>query len=197
MAGDNKLLGNFRLDGIPPARRGIPQVEVTFDIDANGILHVTAKDKATSKEQSIKITASTNLDHNEVDRMVNEAKENEREDEARRNLIDARNTADGTVYAIEKSLKDLGDKVPATESGRIETLITDLKQAMEGDDTERIRSLTEELQQASHALSQQMYSEQAEESADPGPDADSGSESSPTDDASDEEDVVEGDFRQV
>ena len=197
MAGDNKLLGNFRLDGIPPARRGIPQVEVTFDIDANGILHVTAKDKATSKEQSIKITASTNLDHNEVDRMVNEAKENEREDEARRNLIDARNTADGTVYSIEKSLKDLGDKVPATESGRIETLIADLKQAMEGDDTDHIRSLTEELQQASHALSQQMYSEQAEESADPGPDGDSGSEDSPTDDASDEEDVVEGDFRPV
>jgi molecular chaperone DnaK len=196
MAGDNKLLGNFRLDGIPPARRGIPQVEVTFDIDANGILHVTAKDKATGKEQSIKITASTNLDNNEVDRMVNEAKEHEREDEARRNLIDARNTADGTVYAIEKSLKELGDKVPATESGRIETLINDLKQAMEGDDVQRIRSLTEELQQASHALSQQMYSDQTQD-AGPGPDGGSAPESGPTGDASGEEDVVEGDFRQV
>jgi len=182
MAGDNKLLGNFRLDGIPPARRGIPQVEVTFDIDANGILHVTAKDKATGKEQSIKITASTNLDNNEVDRMVNEAKEHEREDEARRNLIDARNTADGTVYAIEKSLKELGDKVPATESGRIETLINDLKQAMEGDDVQRIRSLTEELQQASHALSQQMYSDQTQD-AGPSPDGGSVPESGPTSDA--------------
>ena len=197
MARDNKLLGNFRLDGIPPAPRGIPQVEVTFDIDANGILHVTAKDKATGKEQSIKITASTNLDNREVDRMVQEAKSNEREDEERRNLIDARNTADGTIYAIEKSLKDLGDKVPATDSGRIETLISDLKQAMEGEDTQSIRSLTEQLQQASHALSQQMYSEQAE-SAGPGPNGESGPEGGPTDDASgEEEDVVEGDFRTV
>ncbi|HEY52939.1 MAG TPA: molecular chaperone DnaK [Caldilineae bacterium] len=196
MARDNKLLGNFRLDGIPPAPRGIPQVEVTFDIDANGILHVTAKDKATGKEQSIQITASTNLDKSEVERMVNEAKEHEREDEARRNLIDARNTADGTIYAIEKALKELGDKVPATESGRIDTLINDLKQAMEGEDVQRIRSLTEQLQQASHALSQQMYSEQAGSAA-PGPDGDSAYESGPTGDATSEEDVVEGDFRQV
>jgi molecular chaperone DnaK len=197
MARDNKLLGNFRLDGIPPAPRGVPQVEVTFDIDANGILHVTAKDKASGKEQSIKITASTNLDNKEVDRMVQEAKSNEREDEERRNLIDARNTADGTIYAIEKSMKELGDKVPATDSGRIETLVTDLKAAMEGEDTERIRSLTEELQQASHALSQQMYSEQAEGDA-PGPDGDAGFPGAPTGDAPDEEeDVVEGDFRTV
>ena len=197
MARDNKLLGNFRLDGIPPAPRGVPQVEVTFDIDANGILHVTAKDKASGKEQSIKITASTNLDNKEVDRMVQEAKSNEREDEERRNLIDARNTADGTIYAIEKSLKELGDKVPATDSGRIETLISDLKQAMEGDDTQSIRSLTEQLQQASHALSQQMYSEQAEGEA-PGPNGDAGFDGSPAGDATGEdEDVVEGDFRAV
>jgi molecular chaperone DnaK len=198
MARDNKLLGNFRLDGIPPAPRGIPQVEVTFDIDANGILHVTAKDKATGKEQSIQITASTNLDQHEVEHMVNEAKEHEREDEARRNLIDARNTADGTIYAIEKALKELGDKVPATESGRIDTLIDDLKQAMEGEDTQRIRSLTEQLQQASHALSQQLYSEQAESPGPgPGPDGGSAYQGGPTGDATGEEDVVEGDFRQV
>ena len=110
LARDNKLLGNFRLDGIPPAPRGVPQVEVTFDIDANGLLHVTAKDKASGKEQSIKITASTNLDNKEVDRMVREAKEHEREDETRRQVIDARNTADGTIYAIEKSLKDLATR---------------------------------------------------------------------------------------
>jgi len=197
MARDNKLLGNFRLDGIPPAPRGVPQVEVTFDIDANGILHVTAKDKASGKEQSIKITASTNLDNKEVDRMVQEAKSNEREDEERRNLIDARNTADGTIYAIEKSLKELGDKVPATDSGRIETLISDLKQAMEGDDTQSIRSLTEQLQQASHALSQQMYSEQAEGEA-PAPNGDADFDGTPAGDAtSEDEDVVEGDFRAV
>jgi molecular chaperone DnaK len=196
LARDNKLLGNFRLDGIPPAPRGIPQVEVTFDIDANGILHVMAKDKASGKEQSIKITASTNLDKKEVDNMVQEAKSHEREDEERRNLIDARNTADGTVYAIEKSLKELGDKVPATDSGRIETLISDLKQAMEGEDTQKIRSLTEQLQQASHALSQQMYSEQAQGAA-PGPTGDSDPGSAPTGDAAGEEDVVEGDFRPV
>ncbi len=192
MAKDNKLLGTFRLDGIPPAPRGVPQIEVTFDIDADGILHVTAKDKATGKETGIKITATTNLSEDEVERMVREAKEHEREDEMRRQLIDARNTADSTVYATEKMLKELGDKVPVTEKGQIENLINELKEAMEGDDVNRIRSLTEQLQQASHALSQQLYSQQA---AGPTPGADGGSEAaSPT---GGDEEVVEGDFREV
>ncbi|NUQ38395.1 MAG: molecular chaperone DnaK [Caldilineales bacterium] len=189
MARDNKLLGNFRLDGIPPAPRGVPQVEVTFDIDANGILHVMAKDKATGKEQSIKITASTNLDEKEVDRMVREAKEHEREDETRRGLVDARNTADGVVYGVQKSLKELGDKVPAAERSHIEEIISDLERAMEGEDAARIRSLTEQLEQASHALSQQLY-QQAGGGAQPGPSSDGRS-------AAGEEDVVEGDFRPV
>ena len=164
MSRDNKLLGNFRLDGIPPAPRGLPQIEVTFDIDANGILHVTAKDKATAKEQSIKITATTNLDHHEVDRMVREAKEHERDDEQRRQLVDARNSADAAIYAIEKALKDLGDKAPASERSQIERIISDLKEAMQGEDTNRIRTLTEQLQQASHALSEQLYQSQSEAS---------------------------------
>jgi molecular chaperone DnaK len=186
MARDNKLLGNFRLDGIPPAPRGVPQIEVTFDIDANGILHVTAKDKATGKEQSIKITASTNLDEKEVQRMIREAKEHEREDELRRQLVDARNTADGTIYAVEKALKELGDKVPATERGRIENLINDLKEAMKGEDTARIRNLTEQLQQASYALSQQLYQTQTGSG--------DGSGRRPS---GPEEEVVEGDYRRV
>ena len=194
LAKDNKLLGTFRLDGIPPAPRGVPQIEVTFDIDANGILHVTAKDKATGKETGIKITATTNLSEEEVEQMVREAKAHEQEDEARRKLIDARNTADSTVYATEKMLKELGDKVPVTEKGQIENLIAELKQAMEGDDSDRIRSLTEQLQQASHALSQQLYSQQA---AGPTPGADGGAAGPEPGPAGGDEEVVEGDFREV
>ena len=208
MARDNKLLGNFRLDGIPPAPRGVPQVEVTFDIDANGLLHVTAKDKASGKEQSIKITASTNLDNKEVDRMVREAKEHEQEDEARRQVIDARNTADGTIYAIEKSMKELGDKVPADERSQIERLVVDLREAMKGEDAASIRTLTEQLQQASYALSQQLYQTQAGPGAQPDdqsgsqPGAQPGAQPGPNGGSSGgrpagEEDVVEGDFRQV
>ncbi len=193
LAKDNKLLGTFRLDGIPPAPRGVPQIEVTFDIDADGILHVTAKDKATGKETGIKITATTNLSEEEVERMVREAKEHEREDERRRQLIDARNTADSTVYATEKMLKELGDKVPPTEKGQIENLIAELKEVMDGEDIDRIRSLTEQLQQASHALSQQLYSQQA--AAGPTPGADGGSGAGPT--PGGDEEVVEGDFREV
>ncbi len=194
LAKDNKLLGAFRLDGIPPAPRGVPQIEVTFDIDADGILHVTAKDKATGKETGIKITATTNLSEEEVEQMVREAKAHEQEDEARRKLIDARNTADSTVYATEKMLKELGDKVPVTEKGQIENLISELKQAMEGDDSDRIRSLTEQLQQASHALSQQLYSQQA---AGPTPGADGGAAGPEPGPAGGDEEVVEGDFREV
>jgi molecular chaperone DnaK len=195
LAKDNKLLGTFRLDGIPPAPRGVPQIEVTFDIDANGILHVTAKDKATGKETGIQITATTNLSEDEVEQMVREAKAHEAEDEARKQLIDARNTADSTVYATEKMLNELGDKVPVTEKGQIENLINELKEAMEGDDASRIRTLTEQLQQASHALSQQLYSQQAG----PTPGADGGAAAGPEPGPAtgDDEEVVEGDFREV
>lgn len=190
MARDNKTLGNFRLDGIPGAPRGVPQIEVTFDIDANGILHVMAKDKATNKEQSIKITASTNLSKDEVDRLVNEAKNNEGEDRKRRELVEARNTADNLIYVTEKTLHDLGDKVPATERGQIESTVEELKSAKEGEDVNRIRTLTEQLQQASHALTQQMYQQSANGAAPNGA-------GEPGRGTPGEDDVVEGEYRQV
>ena len=190
MAKDNKTLGNFRLDGIPPAPRGIPQIEVTFDIDANGILHVKAKDKATGKEQQIQITASTNLSESEVEQMVREAQAHEAEDKKLRELIDARNQADQLIYAVEKSLNELGDKVPANDKGQIEALIEQLKTAKDGDDVTQIRSLSEQLQQASYALSQQMYQQQAPEgNGQAGP----GAPPPPTND----DDVVEGEFQEM
>ena len=159
MANDNMSLGRFRLDGIPPAPRGIPQVEVTFDIDANGILHVTAKDKATGKEQKITITASTNLNKNDIERMVQEARQNEAADKQRREVIEVKNTADNLVYQTEKALRELGDKVPSAERGSIETQINDLKQAAQGEDVANIKKHTETLQNAFHALSQQLYAQ--------------------------------------
>jgi molecular chaperone DnaK len=161
MAADNISLGQFNLEGIPPAPRGVPQIEVTFDIDANGILNVSAKDKATDQEQTIAITASTNLDKSDVDRMVREAKRHEVEDRQRKERIDARNAADATIYQVEKALRELGGKVPASDRSTIERTIDDLKVAKEGDDTARIKQLTEQLQQASYAIGQQMYAQQA------------------------------------
>ncbi len=160
LAADNMSLGRFRLDGIPPAPRGIPQIEVTFDIDANGILNVTAKDKATGKEQKVTITASTNLSKSDIERMINEARQHEAEDRKRRELVDAKNTADSLIYQTEKALRELGDKVPAAERGEIETKINDLKSAAQTDDLSRIRKASEAVQQAFHALSQQLYAQQ-------------------------------------
>jgi molecular chaperone DnaK len=194
MARDNKTLGNFRLDGIPPAMRGVPQVEVTFDMDANGIMNVVAKDKATSKEQSIQITASTNLSDDEVDRLVREAKDNETEDLQQRQLVESRNTADSLIYATEKSIGELGDKVPLSDRERIEETLSELRAAMEGDDHERITNLTEQLQQASSALAQQMYQQQQPEENGAGPGAAGGEDGTG---APDEDEVVEGEFRQV
>jgi molecular chaperone DnaK len=159
MAGDNMSLGRFRLDGIPPAPRGIPQIEVTFDIDANGILHVTARDKATGKEQKVTVTASTNLNKQDIEKMVQEARAHEAEDKKRKEMIEVRNTADNLAYQTEKTLKDLGDKVPAAERATIEGKMAELKQAAQGDDVERIKKLTEEVQQAFYALSQQLYAQ--------------------------------------
>jgi molecular chaperone DnaK len=168
MASDNMSLGRFRLDGIPPAPRGIPQVEVTFDIDANGILNVTARDKATGKEQKVTITASTNLNKEEIERKVQEARQHESEDKKRRELIEARNTADQLSYQTEKTLQELGDKVPAAERSNIESKINDLKQAAQGEDAARIKQLTEEVQQAFHALSQQLYAQEQPQPETPG-----------------------------
>ncbi len=159
MAADNMSLGRFRLDGIPPAPRGLPQVEVTFDIDANGILHVTAKDKASGKEQKVTITASTNLNKGDIDRMVQEARAHEAEDKKRRELIDAKNTADNLVYQTEKALRDLGDKVSGSDAQDIQGKIDELKSVAQGDDINRIKQASERVEQAFHALSQQLYSQ--------------------------------------
>ncbi len=187
MAADNMSLGRFRLDGIPPAPRGMPQVEVTFDIDANGILHVTAKDKATGKEQKVTITASTNLNKGDIDRMVQEARQHETEDKKRRELIDARNTADSLVYQTEKALRDLGDKVPSAERSTIEDKINTLKQAAQGEDINRIRQASEEVQQTFHALSQQLYAQ-----GQPQPEAPGGPSTPPQNG----DDVIEGEVRE-
>ncbi len=188
MAADNMSLGRFRLDGIPPAPRGIPQIEVTFDIDANGILNVTAKDKATGKEQKVTITASTNLSKEEIERKVQEARQHEAEDRKRRELIEARNMADNLAYQTEKTLRELGDKVPVAERSNIESKINDLKQAAQGEDTARIKQLTEEVQQAFHALSQQLY---AQGQAQPGPSA------GPSTPPPSEGDVIDGEVREA
>jgi molecular chaperone DnaK len=190
LAVDNMSLGRFRLEGIPPAARGLPQIEVTFDIDANGILSVTALDKASGKEQKVTITASTNLNKAEIDRMVQSAREHEGEDRKRRELIEARNTADTIAYQTEKTLRELAVKVPANERQSIEAKIEDLRESLKGENTEQIKRQTDDLQNALHALSQQLHAQG--QSAQPGGNGhvqQSGSE----EDGEDE--VLEGEFR--
>ncbi|MDQ7025560.1 MAG: molecular chaperone DnaK [Anaerolineae bacterium] len=187
MANDNMLLGEFQLQGLPPAPRGVPQVEVTFDIDANGIINVSAQDKATGKEQQITITASTNLSDSEVEHMVEEAERNRSEDERRAELIVARNEADSLIYQVEKSLTELGDKVPANDSQQIQSQIESLRAVIEDEDAQAIRSNMEALQNASYALSQQMYAQQDDGFAA----NDNGYE------ASEDDGVIEGEFTEV
>ena len=159
MAKDNKSLGTFRLDGIPSAPRGIPQIEVIFDIDANGMLAVSAKDKASGKQQSITITGASTLDDQEVERMVQQAEAHAAEDRKRREHIDSKNMADSAAYQAEKQLKDLGDKVPHGDKTRVESLIKDLREAVEQENYDRIRTLTEELQQALMQVGSAVYAQ--------------------------------------
>ena len=187
MAEDNMTLGRFRLDGIPAAPRGMPQIEVAFDIDANGILNVTARDKASGRQQKVTITASTNLSKQDVERMVDEAQRHGAEDKKRRELVEVRNQGDTLAYGAEKALRDLGAKVPAADRSRIEDKIRQLREAMDSGDVSRIRQLTEEVQQASHALSQQTY---AQASA-----ADAAGTNGGAHDGS-PDDVVEGEFHE-
>jgi molecular chaperone DnaK len=162
LAKDNKSLGNFRLDGIPPAPRGVPQIEVIFDINANGILSVTAQDKATGKQQSISITGASTLDKRDVDRMVKEAQAHAEEDRRRREQIDTKNLADSLVYQAEKQLQDLGDKVSAGDRSRVEDLVKDLREAINQDNFDRIKSLSSELQQALMQVGSAVYAQAAQ-----------------------------------
>ena len=191
MAGDNMSLGRFRLDGIPPAPRGIPQVEVTFDIDANGILNVTAKDKATGKEQKVTITASTNLNKSDIERMVQEARQNESADKQRRELIEVRNNADNLSYQTEKTLKELGEKVPSAERSAIEAKISDLKQVALTEDVAKIKKATEDLQNAFYAISQQLYAQ-----GQPQPEGPGQPQGGPSTPPSSEGDVIDGEVKE-
>ncbi|MCB0153472.1 MAG: molecular chaperone DnaK [Anaerolineae bacterium] len=193
MAADNMTLGRFRLEGIPPAPRGIPQIEVTFDIDANGILNVTAKDKATGKEQKITITASTNLNDNDIDRMVKEAERNADADRDRKALIEARNMADNLIYQAEKALREAGDNVDAAIKAEVEAKVAEAKKAMEGEDKGRIVSASEALQQTMMKIGQAAYQQPGQPGAAPngnggGPDRH---------EHPDDENVVEGEFTEA
>ncbi len=187
MANDNKDLGTFRLDGVPPAPRGVPQIEVTFDIDANGILNVAAKDKGTGKEQSISITGASTLPSNEVDRMVREAESNASADKERREKIDRKNQGDSLAYQIEKQLAELGDKVPADDKTKVEGLIKDLRDAINSEDDDRIKTMTTELQQAFYAVSSSLYQQAGGPTDGPGGPGDGG----PTGGG---DDVIDADF---
>jgi molecular chaperone DnaK len=197
MAADNKVLGQFDLMGIPPAPRGVPQIEVTFDIDANGIVNVSARDKATGKEQAIRIQASGGLSDADIQRMVKEAESHAADDKKRREKVELHNQADGLIYQTEKHLKEHGDKVPASEKTAIETAIADLKGVMEGDDVDAIKSKIEALNQASMKLGEAIYKAQ-QEAASAGGAAPGGS--GPTDApgrASPDEGVVDAEFEEV
>jgi molecular chaperone DnaK len=162
MATDNKTLGRFILDGIPPAPRGVPQVEVTFDIDANGILNVKAKDKATNKEQSIRIEASSGISQDEIERMKKEAESHAEDDKKKKELIDARNLADTLVYTTEKTLREFGDKVNVDDKKNIEEKIEALKKVKDSDDIETIKKASEELSQAVQKVGTELYKAQQE-----------------------------------
>ncbi len=196
MAAGNKSIGRFELADIPPAPRGLPQIEVTFDLDANGILHVSAKDLGSGKEQSIKITASSGLTEAEIKQMQQDAEAHAAEDHKRRELVDARNHGDQMIYATEKSLKELGDKVDAETKGNVESEIASLKKLLEGEDTEAIKQGTESLTQASHKLAEIMYSQASAGQGGggaPGGEAAGGEGGAKKDD----DDVVDADFEEV
>jgi molecular chaperone DnaK len=195
MAANNKTLGRFELVGIPPAPRGIPQIEVTFDIDANGIVNVSAKDQATGKEQSIQITASSGLSQEEIDALVKDAEMHAEDDKRKKEIVEARNSADTLIYSTEKSIKELGDKVDSETKSKVEEASAALKKAMEGEDVEEIKRLSEELTQVSHKLAEAMYQQaSAADQQAPGDDAGNAGQAGG---AAPEEDVVDADFEEV
>jgi molecular chaperone DnaK len=201
MAADNRTLGRFELVGIPPASRGVPQIEVTFDIDANGIVHVGAKDLGTGKEQSIKITASSGLSEAEIEKLVRDAEQHAEEDKRRKELIETRNHADSLVYGVEKNVKEFGDKVDAAEKAKIEEAIGLVKKALEGDDIEAIKKAQEELMNISHKLAEAMYaktaSAQGGQGGPGGPEAGAQPGGAGGASGKKDDDVVDADFEEV
>jgi molecular chaperone DnaK len=192
MCSDNMTLGRFELTGIPAAPRGVPQVEVTFDIDANGIVNVSAKDLGTGKEQSIRITASSGLSDADIDRLVKEAEANAEEDKKKQKLIEVRNQADTLIYTTEKSIRDLGENIDAALKSDIETKIEALKGVLQSDDADSIQKSMDELAQASHKLAEKLYAQKTDAGAQPGPGA--GPQAGTK---ADDDDVVDADYTEV
>jgi len=192
MAADNKSLGKFILDGIPPAPRGVPQIEVTFDIDANGILNVTAEDKATGRKQKITITASSGLSEEEIERMKNEAEQHAEEDQKRKDLIEARNYAENAAYTAEKLVRENGDKIDDEQKKKIEEMVESLRKTSAGEDLEAIKKETEELGQLIQQIGASMYQQGDPAQGAPGqaPEENAGG-------SSEDEDVVDGEFKNV
>ncbi len=196
MAGDNMTLARFDLTGIPPAPRGIPQIEVSFDIDANGIVNVSAKDLGTGKEQSIQITASSGLSEQEIQNLIHEAETHAADDKKKQELIEARNQADSLIYGTERSISDLGDKLDASLKADIESKIADLKTKIQGEDVDAIKTTSDELAKASHKLAEQLYAQQAnQQNAQAG--ANAGAAGSAGSDKKDGDDVMDADFTEV
>jgi molecular chaperone DnaK len=198
MAADNKSLGRFILDGIPPAPRGMPQIEVTFDIDANGILKVTAQDKATQRSQHITITASSGLSDSEVERMRREAESHADEDKKRKELIEAKNTADNAIYTAEKALRDFGDKVPADVRSKVESEVANVKKALETEDPARIKSATEQLFQVIQQIGASVYQQGGPQAGPATGGPEQGPEQGPEGGqrpGGGDDDVVDGEFR--
>jgi molecular chaperone DnaK len=193
MAPDNKTLGKFNLDGIPPARRGMPQIEVTFDIDADGILHVSAKDQATGREQKITITASSGLNKDEVDKMVKEAQKFADEDRKRKEEVEIRNNADSALYQSEKMLRDLGDKVPADVKTEVEAKITALKNVKDSRDPQEVKRKTDELAQTLQKIGERMYQQTGGAGTPPPPGGEPGGQQQGPKGS----DTVDGEFREV
>ncbi|MFL5783041.1 MAG: Hsp70 family protein, partial [Bacteriovoracaceae bacterium] len=197
-ANDNKTLGRFDLTGITPAPRGVPQIEVTFDIDANGIVHVTSTDKATGKSQNIVITSGSGLTEEEIKRMVSDAEKNREADHKRREVVDARNNLDSLVFASEKGMKDAGDKVPADKKAELEGAISEAKTKLTSESLDEIKAATERLQNVAHSLAQYMYGQPgagADQGAGPQPGA--GQEQAKSDKKDDGDDVVDADYKEV
>ena len=196
MAADNKLLGQFDLVGIPPAPRGTPQIEVTFDIDANGIVNVSAKDKSTGKEQQIKIQASGGLSDDEIDKMVKDAEANAEVDKKKREEVDVKNQAESLVFQVEKNLKEYGDKISAEEKAKIETDLKDLKEAIEKNDLDNMKAKTQELTQSSMKMGEAMYKDQ-QSNGDKGETTGEQTQSNTSSDKPKEDDVIDADFEEV